>query len=50
MMNNMLFNKQATKQAKKNIYRKCSHILHTHTTESINHGWLHNSGEENGLT
>jgi hypothetical protein len=24
--------------------------LHTHTTESINHGWLHNSRRENGLT
>jgi hypothetical protein len=26
MMNNILFNKQANKHAKKNIYRKCSHI------------------------
>ena len=41
-MNNILFNKQANKHAKKNIYWKCSHILHTHTTDSINHGWLQN--------
>jgi hypothetical protein len=39
MMNNILFTKKPNKQ--KNVYRKCSHILHTHTTESINHGWLH---------
>jgi hypothetical protein len=28
MMNNILFNKQVNKHAKKNIYIKCSHILH----------------------
>ena len=46
MMNNILFTKKPNKQ--KNI-EKCSHILYTHTTESINHGWLHNSGGKNGV-
>jgi hypothetical protein len=36
-------------QNKQKNIEKCSHILHTHTTESINHGWLHNSGGKNGL-
>ena len=46
MMNN-IFIYEKTKQTKE--HRKYSHILHTHTTESINHGWLHNSGGENGV-
>jgi hypothetical protein len=35
MMNN-IFIYEKTKQTKE--HRKYSHILHTHTTESINHG------------
>jgi hypothetical protein len=39
--------KKQTNKQKKNIHRKCSHLLHTLNTESISHGWLHNSGGKN---
>ena len=41
MMNTIVFTKK-NKQTKE--HKKCSHILHTHTTESINHSWLRKSG------